>query len=266
MALLRFDGKIALVTGCGSAGPGWGNGKAIAALLARQGAQVVGVDLSAEAAQETRRVVEEEGGAIHTDVCDVTNAAQVQALVADVQARFGRIDVLVNNVGMSRPGGVVDMEESAWDAQFDVNLRSVFLMCRAVLPLMDAQQAGSVVNVSSISALRYSGKNQIAYSTSKAAVIQFTRMAALMHGRNKVRLNCVIPGLITTPLVYRLADQFANGDYESYIAKRNAQVPLAIPGDAWDVANAVAFLASDEAKYVTATEILVDGGAASTMR
>src|SRR5690606_34633862 len=125
---------------------------------------------------------EADGGRIHTGVCDVTDAAQIERVVADCMARFHRIDILVNNVGLSCPGGVVDMDEAHWNAQFDVNMKSVFLMCKAVLPIMDAQEGGSVVNVSSISALRYSGKNQIAYSASKAALIQFTRMAALMHG------------------------------------------------------------------------------------
>lgn len=264
--MLRFDGKIAVVSGCGSSGPEWGTGKAIAALLARQGAHVVGLDLNVQALEETRAVIAAEQGQITTFHCDVTDADSVKAVVGKTMEQFRRIDVLVNNVGVSAPGGVVDMDEALWDRQFDVNLKSVFLMCKAVLPIMDAQRGGSVVNISSLSALRYSGKNQIAYSTSKAGLIQFTRMAALMHGSSGVRLNCVIPGLITTPLVRRLAEQFAGGDYQSYIARRNAQVPLAQEGDAWDVAHAAAFLASNEARFITATEILVDGGSVSTMR
>jgi NAD(P)-dependent dehydrogenase (short-subunit alcohol dehydrogenase family) len=264
--LLRFDGKIALVSGCGSSGPGWGTGKAIATLLARQGAHVVGLDLNAQALEETRAVIDSEGGKITALQCNVTDAADIDRVVRQCLDMFGQINVLVNNVGASAPGGVVDMTEALWDAQFTVNLKSVFLMCKAILPVMDTQHSGSIVNISSLSALRYSGKNQIAYSTSKAGLIQFTRMAALVHGEFGVRMNCVIPGLITTPLVHRLADQFAGGDYEGYIARRNAQVPLAQEGDAWDVAHATAFLASDEARYITATEILVDGGSASTMR
>lgn len=264
--MLKFDGKIAMVSGCGSVGPGWGIGKAIAALLARQGAHVVGLDLKTDAVEQTRAVITAEGGQFTALQCDVTDAASIAAVVGQTVERFGRIDVLVNNVGVSAPGGVVDMDEALWDRQFEINLKSAFLMCKAVLPVMDAQRSGSVVNVSSLSALRYSGKNQIAYATSKAGLIQFTRMAALMHGATGVRLNCVIPGLVTTPLVQRLAEQFGGGDYQAYIARRMAQVPLAQEGDAWDVAHATAFLASDEARFITATEILVDGGSASTMR
>ncbi|NIF52909.1 SDR family oxidoreductase [Burkholderia sp. Ax-1724] len=265
-SVLRFENKVAIVSGCGSSLPGWGTGKAIAAVLARQGAQVVGLDVNEEALADTRAVIEGEGGKLKAMLCDVTDPRSIDQVVRQTLDAYGRIDVLVNNVGVSAPGNVVDMSEELWDRQFDINLKSVFLMCKAVLPVMDRQRSGNVVNVSSLSALRYSGKPQIAYSSSKAALIQFTRMAALMHGENNVRLNCVIPGLITTPLVQRLANQFGGGDYEAYLKRRNAQVPLAQEGDAWDVANATAFLASDEARYITATEILVDGGSASTMR
>jgi NAD(P)-dependent dehydrogenase (short-subunit alcohol dehydrogenase family) len=255
-----------VVSGCGSSGPGWGTGKAIATLLARQGARVFGLDIDERALNETRALIESEGGKMTVCLCDVTSAQSVHTAIGRAVDQFGRIDVLVNNVGVSAPGGAVDMTEATWDSQFDVNLKSVFLMCKAVLPFMIDQQHGSIVNVSSLSALRYSGKAQIAYSSSKAALIQYTRMTALMVGEHKVRLNCVVPGLITTPLVHRLAQQFADGDYDSYIRQRTAKVPLAQEGDAWDVANATAFLASDEARYITATEILVDGGSASTMR
>lgn len=264
--MLSLKDKIAIVTGCGTLGEGWGNGKAIAALFARQGAMVYGVDRDAEAARQTQAAIEAEGGRCHVGTCDVTDPLQVANLVADCVARFGRLDVLVNNVGRSEPGDAVTTSEEAWAEQFDVNVNSAFRMCRAAIPTMEERGGGAIVNISSIAALRYGGKPQIAYSASKAALIQFTRMAAVMHAPQGVRLNCVIPGLINTPLVRRMADKYAGGDYEGFVAKRNAQVPMGHMGDAWDVAHAALFLASDEAKYVTATEILVDGGVTATMQ
>jgi NAD(P)-dependent dehydrogenase (short-subunit alcohol dehydrogenase family) len=256
----RLDGKIALVTGCGTRGPGWGNGKAIAVLLARQGASVFGVDLDLEAAAVTRELILAEGGVAAVQAADVTDAAQVAAMVAACLARFGRIDILVNNVGRSEPGGPVEMSEATWDEQMDVNVKSAFLTCKSVLPLMERQGGGSVVNISSVAGLRYAGKPQVAYAAGKAALMQLTRTTAVMYAARGVRLNCVVPGLMFTPLVERLADKYANGDFDGFVARRHRQVPMGRMGDAWDVANAVLFLASDESRYITAQEIVVDGG------
>ncbi|KAH0533548.1 hypothetical protein FGG08_007678, partial [Glutinoglossum americanum] len=158
--LTKLDGKIALVTGCGASGPGWGNGKAIATLFARQGANVYGIDLKLEAAQATREVVQGEGGTMVVQAGDVTRDVEVRNAVAACLATFGRIDILVNNVGRSEPGDPISMQEDTWDAQFDVNLKSAFLTCKHVLPLMVAQGSGAVVNVSSVAGLRYIGKPQ----------------------------------------------------------------------------------------------------------
>jgi NAD(P)-dependent dehydrogenase (short-subunit alcohol dehydrogenase family) len=257
--MLSLDNKVALVTGCGSLGSGWGNGKATTTLFARQGATVIGVDINLDAAKETQRVVEGEGNRLDVSACDVTQADQVNALVADCLARYGRIDILVNNVGRSEPGNPVTMDEATWDEQMDINLKTVFLVSKAVLPGMAERRSGAIVNVSSVAGLRYAGKDQVAYAAAKAGVIQFTRVTAVAFADKGVRLNCVVPGLMDTPLVRRLADRYAKGDYEGMVAKRHAQVPMGHMGDAWDVAHAALFLASDEARYVTGTEIVVDG-------
>ena len=264
--MLRLDGKVAIVTGCGSSGPGWGNGKAMAVLLARQGAKIAGFDRDEAAAAETKRIIEDEGGSCFVARCDATNAKEVNAFVADCVARLGRIDILINNVGRSEPGGPVELAEETWDEQLEVNLKTAYLMCKAVLPIMERQGSGSIVSVSSVAGLRYVGKPQVAYAAGKAALLQFTRTTAVIYADRGVRLNCVVPGLMSTPLVRRLADKYAGGDFEGFSAHRNAQVPMGRMGDAWDVAHAALFLASDEARYVTGTEIVVDGGLTAATR
>ena len=159
--MFRLDGKIALVTGCGTLGEGWGNGKAIAVALARQGAHIFGSDLSLEAAQETKRIITEEGGTAHVMVADATKAEDVKTLVDACIAQYGRIDILVNNVGRSEPGDPVSMSEETWDDQMDVNVKGAFLACKYVLPSMAAQGGGSVISISSVAAHRYIGKPQV---------------------------------------------------------------------------------------------------------
>jgi NAD(P)-dependent dehydrogenase (short-subunit alcohol dehydrogenase family) len=264
--VLRLDGRVAIVTGCGSCGPGWGNGKATAVLLARQGATMLGLDLDAQAAEETRRLIEDDDGTCAVRSGDVTDAGAIDALVEHCLERWGRIDVLVNNVGRSVPGGPAEIDETAWDAQLELNLTSAYLTCRAVLPVMERQGAGAVVNVASVVGLRYAGKPQVAYAAAKAGLMQFTRSTAVIYADRGVRLNCVVPGLMDTPLMGRLADEYAGGDLEALRARRDAQVPMGRMGDAWDVAHAVLFLVSDEARYVTATEIVVDGGLVAATR
>jgi NAD(P)-dependent dehydrogenase (short-subunit alcohol dehydrogenase family) len=258
--MLSLEGKTALVVGCGSQLPGWGNGKAIAVLFARQGARVFGVDKNLAAAEETCGIIAEEGGQASAHSYDATDATSVNAMVEACLADSGRIDVLVNVVGGSEPGGPVELDEVTWDAQFVFNMKTAYLACKAVLPVMEKQGNGSVVNIASVAAVRYVGKPQVAYSASKAALIQFTRTTGVLYAAKGVRLNCILPGLMHTPLVQRLAEKYAGGDYEGFVAKRHAQVPMGRMGDAWDVAHAALFLASDEAKYVTATELVVDGG------
>ncbi|HET6184400.1 MAG TPA: SDR family NAD(P)-dependent oxidoreductase [Acetobacteraceae bacterium] len=262
--MLDMKGKVAVVTGAGSVGPGWGNGKATSVLLARQGASVFLVDINLEAAEETRRIIESESGTAAAHRCDMLIAAEVEAMVGACLARFGRIDVLVNNVGGSAPGDAVTMTEEVWDQQIDFNLKTAFLGCKYVLPVMERQGAGAVVNISSVAGLRNDGaggRTHVAYSASKAAVIQFSRSTAGAFVKKGIRVNTVVPGLMHTPLVeQRLAKTVAGGDAASLIASRNARCPMGRMGTAWDVANAVLFLASEEANYITGTEIIVDGG------
>ena len=264
--MFRLDGKVALVTGCGTLGEGWGNGKAIAVLLARQGATVYGCDLHLEAAQATRDLIRSEGGNAEVQTSDVTKAEQVKQLVDACIAKFGHIDILVNNVGRSEPGDPATMPEDIWDEQLDVNLKSAFLLCKHVLPLMEDRGAGSVINISSIAGLRYAGKPQVAYAAAKAALMQMTATTAVIYAPKGVRLNSVVPGLMFTPLVKRLADKYADGDFDGFVAKRHNAVPMGRMGDAWDVANAVLFLAADESRYVTAQQIVVDGGITAATR
>ncbi|KCV35422.1 enoyl-(Acyl carrier protein) reductase, partial [Bordetella bronchiseptica 00-P-2730] len=174
--------------------------------------------------------------------------------------------ILVNNVGRSEPGTPVDMSEATWDEQMDVNLKAAYLACKHVLPVMERQGAGAVVNVSSIAGLRYVGKPQVAYAAAKAALMQMTRTTAVVYAARGIRLNCVVPGLVFTPLVRRLADKYAQGDFDGFVRHRHEQVPMGRMGDAWDVAHAALFLASDESRYITAQEIVVDGGITAATR
>jgi NAD(P)-dependent dehydrogenase (short-subunit alcohol dehydrogenase family) len=260
--MLSLKGKIAFITGAGSIGPGWGNGKATAVLMARQGASVFGLDIRAAAVEETRHIIESEGGTCVARECNMAIASEVQAAVQTCLERFGRIDILVNNVGGSAPGDPVTMSEEVWDTQVDHNLKTAFLGCKYVLPVMERQGAGAIVNISSVAALRMStNRVHVAYSATKAAIIALSKSVAMAYVKKGIRCNSVVPGLMHTPLVeHRLAKTIAGGDVEALIAQRHAQVPMGHMGDAWDVAHAVLFLASDEAKYITAQEIVVDGG------
>jgi NAD(P)-dependent dehydrogenase (short-subunit alcohol dehydrogenase family) len=257
----RLQDRVAIVTGAGCVGPGWGNGRATAVLFAREGAKILAADKSASAMEETLDRVRQVGGLIEPYICDVTDGVSVAAMVEACRTRFGRIDVLVNNVGGSAAGGPVELSEAAWDAQVDYNLKSVFLTCKYVLPVMEAQRSGVIVNTSSASAIRWTGAAQVAYAATKAGVIQFSRVVAIQYAGKGIRVNTVIPGQMHTPMVEaRLAGQRAGGDVEALLKQRVARIPLGFMGDGRDTANAVLFLASDEARFVTGTEIIVDGG------
>ena len=264
--MLRLDGKVAFVSGAGSVGEGWGNGKATAVLLARQGARVFGTDIRAEAAAETCDIIRKEGGTCEVRGCDMTLAAEVEAVVTDCLRKFGRIDILVNNVGGSAPGSATTMSEEVWDAQLAHNLKTMFLASKYVLPVMEKQASGAIVNLSSIAGLRMSAERaHVAYSTAKFGILAFSKSTAIEFAKKGIRCNTVIPGLMNTPLVeHRLAKTVAGGDLATLIAKRDAAVPMGHMGTAWDVAHAVLFLASDEAHYITGTEIVVDGGLSAT--
>ena len=260
----RLQGKVALISGAGCIGPGWGNGRAAAVAFAREGARVFAVDLHAGAMTETLERATEaasHGGEIRTYICDVTDSAQVMAMVAACVAAFGRVDILVNNVGGSSKGGAVELSEDAWDRQMDLNLKTVFLACKHAIPVMVEAGGGAIVNMSSASGVRWTGAAQVGYASSKAAVIQFGRVTAVEYAPKGIRVNTVIPGQMHTPMVEaRLAGQRAGGDVAALLKSRVARIPLGFMGDGRDIANAVLFLASDEARFITGTEIIVDGG------
>jgi NAD(P)-dependent dehydrogenase (short-subunit alcohol dehydrogenase family) len=261
--MLDLNDKVALVTGAGSIGPGWGNGKATAVLLARQGAKVFAVDVNESAAQETCALIVEEGRETTAYRADMTRAAEVEAAVNACLERYGRIDILINNVGGSAGGDPVTMSEEVWHAQLDLNLTSAFLGCKYVLPVMERQRAGVIVNISSIAGLRQhvDGRVNVAYSAAKAGLIGFTNSVAMKYVKKGVRCNTVVIGVMHTPLVeQRLVRQLGAADAQALIAQRHAQVPIGRMGDAWDAAHAVLFLVSNEARYITGTEIVVDGG------
>ena len=257
----RLQDRVAVVVGAGSSGPGWGNGKASAVLFAREGARVVCVDVNREAAEETAGIIADEGGDAFARAADVSRGDEVEALMAETRARYGRIDVLHNNVGIVEVGGPVEASEESWDRVMAVNTRSMFLTCKHAIPPMLEQGRGVIVNISSVAAIRWTGVPYISYSASKAAVLQFTRAVALQYARQNIRANAILPGLMNTPMIVEpLKEAYAGGDVDRMIELRDEQCPMGRMGDAWDVAHAALFLASDEAKYVTGTELIVDGG------
>ncbi len=259
----RLDGKTAIVVGAGSIGPGWGNGKATAVTFAREGAQVFCVDRNAKAAGETAEIITKDGGHAVAFAADASRASDIAAMVASCLKTYGRIDVLDNNVGIAETGSVVDVAEADWDRVFAVNLKSAYLAMKHVIPVMVSQGGGSIINISSIASIRHLGISYVTYATTKAAMNQMTRTTAVEFAGQRVRVNAILPGLMKTPMVAHsagLAASYAKGDVEAMWRARDAQVPMGHMGDAWDVANAALFLASDELRYVTGIELVVDGG------
>lgn len=255
----RLKDKVALVFGAGSVGPGWGNGKATAVLFAREGAKVVSVDINPVAAQETHDIIAGEGGTCCADVADVTKSDQIRAVVERTMERYGRIDILHNNVGITEMGGPVELSEESWHRVIDINATSIFLTCKHVLPIMEKQGSGAIVNISSIAAIRYTGYPYAAYYAAKAAVNQFTVGLALQYAARGIRVNAIMPGLMNTPLIH----QQISGQYKSaedMVAARDALVPTGKMGTGWDIAKAALFLASDDASYITGVCLSVDGG------
>ncbi|KAL4985315.1 hypothetical protein BDW68DRAFT_189765 [Aspergillus falconensis] len=268
MAFSKYAGlqnKIALVMGIGQSRiPGsdiWGNGAAIARLLAHSGAKVFGCDLSLEAAEYTAARIRSEDGTCDVMEADVTSIDDVRRVADTVLATHGRIDILINNVGATATGDPATISEQLWEKQLQINLKTVYLACHVILPIMEKQGSGVVVNNASIAGLRYIGKPQVAYSSAKAAVIHFTKVTAVMYAPKGVRMNSVSPGLVYTPLVESLR---TNGQEEAYQKIMEQPIPMGRMGDALDVANATVFLASDAAKYITGQNLVVDGGFTSS--
>lgn len=257
----RLQNKVVLVTGCGSSGPGWGNGKAISVLCAREGARIMGGDVNPVAAQETCDIARSEGGDMDVTACDVAQSEDVRRLIERAIERFSRIDVLVNNVGIVEVGGPVEYPLEKWNRALSVNVTSMFLTCKYTIPHMERQGGGSIVNIGSIAGVRYTGVPYIAYYATKAAILGFSRGVALQYAKQNIRSNVIMPGLMNTPMIVEpLKGFYGGGNVDAMIQQRDAQCPTGHMGDAWDVAYAALWLASDESKYVTAGEITVDGG------
>ena len=257
----RLEGKVALVTGAGCVGPGWGNGRAIAVRFAQEGARVFAVDKDLSTMQETLALIAEGGGEVTPYQCNVLDGKAIPALVAACVKQYGGIDILVNNVGGGSPGGPITLSEENWDAQMNINLKTVFMMCKHVMPVMLEKGSGSIVNIASISGIRWSGAAQVGYAASKAGVIQFGKVVAVEYASKGIRINSVLPGQLHTPLVeVRVAKNQSGGDVEAILKRRQARIPMPFMGDGRDTANAALFLASDEARFITGTELIVDGG------
>jgi NAD(P)-dependent dehydrogenase (short-subunit alcohol dehydrogenase family) len=257
----RLKGKVALIVGAGSIGPGFGNGKATAVLFAREGAKVFCADLNRAAAEETAGIIKGEGGDAIAHQADATKSAEVAAMVEACRKAYGAIDVLDNVVGIAEVGGVVDMPEDKWDRVMAVNVKSAFLTMKYVIPMMEEQGGGSIINISSIAGLRYTGVPYASYYATKAALAHLTRTTAVQYAPKKIRVNAISPGLMETPMVAKSAGlQSAYGGEEEMWKARAKQVPMGFGGNAWDVAWASVYLASDESRYVTGLDLVVDGG------
>ncbi len=256
----RLRDKTAFVTGAGSVGPGIGNGKAAAVLFAREGARVMIVDRNLEAAEETKRLIEDEDGSCFTFEADVSAASDCERIARECVRICGRIDILHNNVGIEIPGGILEITEHDWDRTLDVNLKSVFLMCRAVIPHMIDRGGGSIVNISSINGIRTLPALSAAYGASKLGMVALTREIAVEFAARGIRCNAVLPGMMRTPFVEASLTQAWGGDVEEMMRTRDAMVPVGRQGESWDTAHAALYLASDDARFVTGAALVVDGG------
>ncbi len=241
-----------------------GNGKATAIRLAQEGAVICALDLTIEAAEDTCDVIRSESGTAFALAADVTEETQIHNAITACLTHFGQIDILQNNVGILRTGGAANTTIEDWDLLAHVNLKAVFLPTKHILPHFIERQTGVITNVSSIAGLRYLGTPYIAYNTTKGAIISYTRNLAAEQAQNGIRANSILPGFIDTPMARNLTEQnsddVAKIDWEALDRQRSARIPLGRVGTPWDVANAAVFLASNEASYITGTEITVDGG------
>ncbi len=263
----RLKGKVAIVCGAGSV-PGppdrepVGNGRAAAIVYAREGAAVLAVDINAEFAEETKKIIESEGGICSVFRADASRAQDCQAMAKQCLKTYGRIDILHNNVGIGprNPGGLLDVEEEDWDLVLNVNLKSIFHSCRAVIPQMIKQGGGAILNISSVGAVKHSYPELFIYSISKAAVNTFTRCLAYEFADKGIRVNCIMPGMIDSPVIYKEILRLYKGDIEKMRKDRGEKIPMKHMGEPWDIAYASLFLVSEEAKYITGQVLAVDGG------
>jgi NAD(P)-dependent dehydrogenase (short-subunit alcohol dehydrogenase family) len=258
---VRLTEKVAIVVGAGQTpGETIGNGRATALLFAREGAKVLAVDRDLSSAKETEALIRGEGGEASAFEADIVEEAQCQGLAEEVRERYGRVDVLHNNVGIgASDASAVELDEASWHRIMDTNLTGMFLTCKHVLPIMREQGSGSVVNVSSIAAV--AAYPLLGYKVSKAAVNALTCQLAITNADHGVRVNAIMPGLMNTPMAIETIAEQTQIPREELIRKRDARVPLGKKmGSAWDVAQAALFLASDEASFITGVVLAVDGG------
>src|SRR5450432_2956494 len=249
-----LTGKVAIISGGGAAGDGIGNGRAAAILLARAGAKVLVADRDIGLAQRTVEMIDAEGGIAAALACDVTQEAECKRLVDAAIDRWGRLDLLDNNVGIGSRGSVVDEKPEEYRRVMQVNVETMFLLSKHAIPAMiKTAKGGAIVNISSISALRPRGLTT--YTVSKAAVIGLTQAMAVDHGRDKIRVNCICPGPMYTPMVNR-----GNGMTEANRAQRAKASVLKIEGTGWDIGQGVRFLLSNHARYITGQVLVIDGG------
>jgi NAD(P)-dependent dehydrogenase (short-subunit alcohol dehydrogenase family) len=267
---MRLRNKVAIVVGAGQQpGETMGNGRATAIRFAQEGAKVLLVDLNKDAADETGRIIAESDGIASVLVADITSEDDCRAIAATCVERYGRIDILHNNVGRSQgDAATTEMDAGIWDQMFAMNLKGMFMTCKHVLPVMRQQRSGVILNVSSIASIcarREPGQRSgIAYKTGKGAVNTMTHHLALENAEFGIRANAILPGLIDTPMAIERRARERNVDRDTVRRERDDRVPLLRRmGTAWDVANAAVFLASDEAQYITSLIMPVDGGLSS---
>ena len=256
-----LTGRVIFVSGGGSAGPGWSIGRASCVTYARLGAKVCVVDRDPASAEETTRLILEEGGIAKTFVGDVSEQDQVKRLFNEARQQLGPIDVLHHNVGIGKVGGPMETSAEDFDHIHKVNVASLLLAAHEVLPEMLTRGKGNIIAISSVAGMRYLGYPHLAYSVTKAANTQFIRMIAQQYADKGIRANTVVPGLIDTPRIANtVAKMFSENGLDQARAARDHQVPIGRSGTAWEVAHACAFLVSDAASYITGTELVVDGG------
>ncbi len=250
----RLDGKVAIVTGAGSSGPGYGTGKATAILFAREGAEVLLVDREVDRAEETGTIISGFGGNASVFEADVTSSDACSDMVEAAIGRYGKLDILMNNVAVIKTGTVVDVDEDDWDTAMEVNLKGMMLTSKHAIPRMVETGGGSIINIASVEAVRSGTFAALTpYSVSKGGVITLTLAMAVQHGRQNIRVNCILPGYIYTPMV-------ATHLSEEMRTLRKNGAPLGTEGTAWDISNASLFLASDDAQWITGLIMPVDAG------
>jgi NAD(P)-dependent dehydrogenase (short-subunit alcohol dehydrogenase family) len=259
----KLEGSVAVVSGAGSVGAGFGIGKAISVLLAREGASVVLVDISEERAADTLAVIESEGGTGAIVVADLEQSGSPTKIVDDAIRAFGGVDILVNNAAHTGGVGLLDTSDELLQKMYAINIAAPFMLCKAAIPSMIERGGGSIVNITSIMAIRGQGGSAAAYATTKAALLGLTVDLADAYGRDGIRVNTVVPGMVGTPLLASLLESKGIDPRALDLANRTA---LGVTGEGWDIAHAVVFLAGPDAKYVTNVVLPVDGGASMRTR